>query len=160
MRADEFITEKEKLDEILPLVGMAAGALAKKAVGSLAKGAVGSQAKGAVGGVGKGIGAIAGGVGKAIGNTVGKIGQPMGKSEPTQEPKDAGQRVALDRAKDQMVKPGSNINLATGGPGGPQPFKVSAVQGDNVEIENPKPAPGEPSKVVYKKNDIKKSMTL
>jgi hypothetical protein len=34
------------------------------------------------------------------------------------------------------------------------------MQGDEVEIENPAPAPGEPRKTIYKKDDIKKSMSL
>jgi hypothetical protein len=165
MRAHEFITEKEKLDEILPLITGAA-----RVAGGVASG-VGALARGAsavVGGVARGAGAVARGVGKGVGavsKTVGiggssSIGEPMGQADQTQEPKDAGQRAAMDRVKDQMVKPGSEINMATPGPGGPQAFKVTSMQGDNVEIENPKPAPGEPKKVVYNKNDIKKSMTI
>jgi hypothetical protein len=50
--------------------------------------------------------------------------------------------------------------LPTAGTGGTGEFKITGIQGDEVEIENPRPTPGEPSKTVYKKDDIKKSMSL
>jgi hypothetical protein len=148
MRADEFITEKDKLDEVLPLVGLAA----KTAGGMLAKGA----AKVAGGMLAKGA--------KAATNVVSSANKPqtMGAADPA-TPAITPNNVknqAVDRAKDQVIKPGATINLPTTSTGGPEQYKISRMQGDEVEIENPNPAPGEPKKVSYKKDDIKKTMSL
>lgn len=161
MRADEFIREEEKLDEVLPLItgaaALAGGAM--KLAGGVASG-VGSVAKG----VGKGVGSLAKGVGQGAGNLASKVGQNNNQNkigEPdAEEPTDPAKKAALDRIKDQSIKPGSELDLPTSGPGGTEKFKVSRVSGDDVEIENPNPAPGEPNKTVYKKQDLKKSMTL
>jgi len=160
MRADEFIREEEKLDEVLPLV-IGAGALAGGAMslaGGVASG-VGSAAKG----IGKGVGAVAKGVGQGAGNLASRIGQKdqnkIGEPDPN-EPPDPAKKAAMDRIKDQSIKPNSEIELPTAGPGGTEKFKVSSISGDEVEIENPNPAPGEPNKTVYKKDDIKQSMSL
>jgi hypothetical protein len=161
MRADEFIREEEKLDEVLPLItgaaALAGGAM--KLAGGVASGA-GAVAKG----VGKGIGAAARGVGQGVGNVASKVGQQkdqnkIGEPDTTDE-KDPAKRAAIDRIKDQSIKPGAELDLPTVGPGGTEKFKVSRVTGDDVEIENPNPAPGEPNKTVYKKQDLKKSITL
>jgi len=169
MRADEFIREEEKLDEVLPLVGLAA----KGVGGALARGAV----KGAAGAVGRGLGraavkgagAAARGIGAAargVGSMAGSTGQrdqddTMGApDDQNAAPTDPARAQALDRAKDQIIKPGANVNLPTDGTGGPGEFKISGIQGDEVEIENPNPAPGEPRKIIHKKDDIKQSMSL
>lgn len=143
MRVNEFVKEEEQLDEVLPLITGAA-ALA----GGVMKGA-GAAAKG----IGKGVGAAAKGVGSAVGAVGNKVaGAVTGDDEP-EDP-------AVDQAKDKMIKPGAKLPLATKATGGPENFKVTRVQGDEVEIENPKPQGSEPSKVVYKRDDLKKSLSL
>jgi hypothetical protein len=165
MRTSEFISEKDKLDEVLPLItgaaALAGGAMSlaggvASGVGAAAKGigkGIGGVASG-VGGVASGVGSATKGVGKGAGNLASKIGAPDNK------PKDPAKRLAMDRVKDQAIRPGSQIDLATPGPGGTEKFKVRNMQGDNVEIENPNPAPGEPKTVTYKKDDVKRSMSL
>jgi hypothetical protein len=191
MRADEFIREEEKLDEVLPLVGLAAkgvgGALAKGAAkgvgGALAKGVGGALAKGAAKGVGGALakgaargaaGAVGRGLGRAVASRSGPVGRMAGPGiqqnqtdgtmgapdDQNAAPTDPARAQALDRAKDQIIKPGANVNLPTDGTGGPGEFKISGIQGDEVEIENPNPAPGEPRKIIHKKDDIKQSMSL
>jgi hypothetical protein len=139
MRADEFIKEEEQLDEVLPLVGLAA----KAAGGMLAKGAAKAAGGMLARGVGKAVGAVGNKVAGAIGSDEEEVANP-----------------AVDQAKDQMIKPGIKLPLATTATGGPEQFKVTRVQGDEVEIENPKPQGAEPQKVVYKRDDLKKSMSL
>jgi hypothetical protein len=148
MRADEFISEEQKLDEVLPLVGLAA----KTGGGMLAKGAAGAAKTGGIPNRG---------IGTSLNQPqdVDKIGAP---DTPAQKSagKNPASTQAIDKAKDLMLKTGAAINLPTAGTGGPGQFKISGMQGDEVEIENPKPAPGEPRKTVYRKDDIKKSMSL
>jgi hypothetical protein len=149
MRADQFIKKEEKLDEVLPLItgaaALAGGAM--KLAGGVASG-VGSVAKG----VGAGIGAAAKGVGKAVGAVGSKAAQKI----------DPKQAQDIDRAKDQLIRPGKKILLPTQGPGGPQAFKVTKVQGDEVEIENPEgnKSPNQPNKLIYKKSDVKSTINL
>jgi hypothetical protein len=153
MRADEFIREEDKLNEVLPLVGIAA-----KAAGGMLGKRLGGAAAGTVG---KAIGKK---MGKAIGSAIAAPNnQTMGAPDTQPQgntPADPARDQALDKAKDQIIKPGATVNLPTDGTGGPEEFKIAGIQGDEVEIENPAPAPGEPNKTVYKKDDIKKSMSL
>jgi hypothetical protein len=152
MRADEFISEKQKLDEILPLITGAA---------SLAGGAMSLA-----GGVARGAGAIAKGVGKGVGAAAKGIGGAVGAAGKAVANKIAGDDEedpqAIDRAKDQMIRPGQKLKLPTQGTGGPEEFKVTRLQGDEVEIENPEgnKQPNQPNKIVYKKDDLKKSMVV
>ena len=162
MRASEFIREEEKLDEVLPLVGLAA----KGVGGALARGA----AKGAASAVGRGLGKAAvkgagslarGAAGIAAKPFQSQTGDTIGEPDDQETtPTDPARAQALDRAKDQIIKPGANVKLPTDGTGGPEEFKIAGMQGDEVEIENPNPAPGEPRKIVHKKDDIKQSMSL
>ena len=148
MRQHEFISEKQKLDEILPLItgaaSLAGGAM--KLAGGVASG-VGAVASG----VGKGIGAAAKGVGKAVGAVGTRAAKAIGGDD--DDP-------AIDNAKDQMLQPGKEVELPTQGTGGPQKFKVTKVAGNEVEIENPEgnKNPSQPRKLVYTKDDLKKSM--
>ena len=186
MRAEEFIREEDELNEVLPLVGLAAkaagGMFAKGVGGALAKGAakgaagaigrgLGRAAVSAVGAAPKGVGAAAKGVGaaaKGVARMAGATGQQQNAQTigaPDDQPQgaastDPARTQAIDRAKDQIIKPGANVSLPTDGAGGPEEFKISGMQGDEVEIENPSPAPGEPRKTIYKKDDIKRSMSL
>lgn len=153
MRANEFIKEEEKLDEVLPLVigaarGLAAGAkLGAKAIGAAAR--------------------IGGQVAKAVGSTTSKVGQALGSTgsttvaNPSQQPNQKQNRD-IDRAKDQLIQPGKQIPLPNTAKGGIQNYKVTKVQGDDVEIENPDALkdPTAPKKVVYKKQDLKKSIAI
>jgi hypothetical protein len=147
MRAREFITAKDQLDEVLPLIGLAAravgGAIGKAAVKGAVKGA-GSLAKGTVNAATKPF--------QSQTNTP-AAAQTAAVKNPTQA-------RAQDRAKDQLIKPGTTVQLPTAGTGGLSDFKITQTRGDDVEIENPKPGPNEPKKLVYKKSDIKQSMSL
>lgn len=153
MRINEFITDEEKLDEVLPLVigaarGLAAGAkLGAKAAGAAAK--------------------IGGQVAKAVGSTTSKVGQALGSTgtttvaNPPQQPNQSQSRD-IERAKDQLIQPGKQIPLPTPTKGGVQNYKVTKIQGDNVEIENPDALkdPTAPKRVVYNKQDLKKSIAI
>lgn len=158
MRASEFIREEEKLDEVLPLItgaaSLAGGAM--KLAGGVASG-IGAAAKG----IGKGIGAAAKGVGKGVGAVSTRVGQSMGPAEPDENSTDPVARAAASQAKDKLIKPGAQIQLPTAGPGGKQPFKVTKIQGNEVEIENPDAKdPTQPNKLVYNRDDLKRSITL
>lgn len=159
MRAKDFINEHKKLDEVLPLItgaaALAGGAMklaggVASGVGGVASG-LGSVAKG----VGKGVGAVAGGVGSALGKTIGSIGPKDTKIDPEQQ-------RDVDRAKDQLLRPGKKIKLPTQGPGGPQDFEVTKVTGDEVELKNPEgqKSPNQPNKIVYNKDDVKKTINI
>ena len=139
MRAREFISEEQRLNEFLPLVGLAAraigGAVAKKAAGGIAQRAGANIAR------------------KAVGTIAGNK-QTKQSSNPIQD------RNA-ERAKDQLIKPGATVNLPTDN-NKTQNYKVTKVTGDEVEIENPaiKQNPNQPNKLVYKKQDLKKSLNI
>lgn len=163
MRADEFIREEEKLDEVLPLIGIAAKGVAKGVAGAVGR-SVGKAAVAGAGAVARGVGGAAKAAGgmlsKGAGPAPTQSNQTMGAPDEDGADADPARAQAMDRAKDQVIKPGANINLPTDGTGGPGEFKVTGMQGDEVEIENPTPAPGEPRRVMYKKDDIKQSMSL
>jgi hypothetical protein len=155
MRANEFVSEEQKLDEVLPLiVGGAAIGLGAAAAG------IGSG----IGGVASGVGAVAKGAGKAVGAVGNLAAKGINKVAGTNKPQkvDPVQAQDIDRAKDQLIRPGKNIILPTQGPGGPQAFKVTKVQGDEVEIENPEgnKSPNQPNKLVYKKSDVKSTINI
>ena len=52
------------------------------------------------------------------------------------------------------IKAGKKIKMPAGKTNKPTNFKITKVQGDDVEIENPMPKPGEPKKFTYKKQDL------
>lgn len=157
MRAKEFISEEQKLDEVLPLL-VGAARLAGGAVGLAARGAaaVGGAALRGAASVGK---AVAGTAVQGVKGAVNAV-TPTGPQPPN--PPKTQQDVIADKAKDQLLRPGAKLKLPTAGPTGLQDFKVTRVQGDNVEIENPnaKNNPNEPAKLVYKKSDIKQNLNL
>lgn len=150
MRLKEFVTEEERLDELLPLVTGAAALAggAAKLAGGVASG-VGAAARG----IGKGVGAVARGTGKAIGAVGSAAAKKIGQKDDTPE---------IDQAKDNMLRPGNKIKLPTKTAGGPSDFKVTRVQGQDVEIENPDANTNnaEPQKVVYKRDDLKKNIQV
>lgn len=157
MRMDELLKkeelEEDRLDEILPLItgaaSLAGGAM--RLAGGVASGA-GALAKG----LGKGVGAVAKGVGKTVGAVAGAPAKMIGADDE----KDPRKKMALDKAKDAMIRPGQKVKLPT--QKGDQEFKVTKVAGDEVEIENPEGnnSPNQPNKVTYYKDDLKKSMSV
>lgn len=140
MRADEFISKDQKLDEIRPLLVGAA-----KAPGKV--GTAMNVAKT----VGKGIKGAAKLAGKAV-DAVGSIGDTADEKNKQKE---------IDQAKDNLIKPGRDIELPTD-KGSTQKFKVAKVSPDEVELENPDgtKSPNQPNRFVYNKQDIKQSMPL
>jgi hypothetical protein len=177
MKADEFITEDDRLDEILPLlvgaargVGMAARAgigaakLGAKAVGAAAN-AASAVAKG-VGSAARAVGSVASAPSKGVGSAARAVGSVA--SAPS---KGVGQQAAskvagtakdkaLDIAKDQLLKPGSTITLPSAT--GQADYKVSSLRGNDVELDNPdaQKDPTQPTKLLYKKDNIKKNMAI
>lgn len=190
MRASEFVSEEQKLDEILPLlvgaargVAAVAGGAAKVAgkVGSaVGRGVVGAAGRTAAGAVGKGVVGTASSVGKLAASKLGsepEQNDPNGvvgtQSQPNVKtsqipPKPSTQRPTVnpttqDNAAAAMtnLKPGANLQLPTG-TGRVGNFKISKVMGQNIEIENPdkNKNPNEPDKLVYNKDDLMKSLGL
>jgi hypothetical protein len=164
MRANEFIKEDERLDELLPLVvgavrGVAAGAKVLGKIGAMKK-----MAQTATGRVGDPMGQPAGAApsqpaGAAPSQPAGAVSAaPQSTAQPVKV--DPQQAAQADRAKDQIIRPGRDIPLPTDK--GIQNYKVGKIQGDEVEIVNPdaKKDPTQPSKVIYKKDDLKRSLTL
>jgi hypothetical protein len=126
MRAREFVVEKrdQQVDEILPVLGAAAGALGRGALslggaavraapGAMRKigsiggdvlGAAGDVVGGAARGVGRAIGGIAQGAGDAVGGIVGGIRSAAG-----------GGDVAQGKPQ-QLPRPGGTYNHPSLGP--------------------------------------------
>ena len=174
MRANEFISEEQQLDEILPLlVGAARGVAAAAGGAAKVAGKVGAA-------VGRGVVGAASSVGKLAANKLGSepepeqdtpngvVGTQTQPNVKTSEipPKPSTQRPTITpalqtKAASAMtnLKPGTNLELPTG-TGRVGNFKISKVMGQNVEIENPDKDknPNEPDKLVYNKDDLMKSM--
>lgn len=176
MRLHEFRTEEEQLDEILPLIGMAARA-AIGGAGRLAGKAALGLGKAAVKGVAKGVGAVAKGAYNAVAgsddeeepetnNPNAKVGTQI--DTPKVEPKAAAEltkgAAAPTKAAPTMgasadLRTGATIDLPTKTPGGLKKYRVTRAQGDDIEIEDPQAKPGEPAKMVYKKQDLERAMS-
>jgi hypothetical protein len=183
MRYEEFTTEEERMDEILPLIPAIAGGVARAALGGTGrlagKAALGLgklAAKGAykaAKGVAKGVGAVAKGAYNTVAgdddeeptnNPNAKVGtQPdLGEPEPqaaapTQPGAAPKTQGAQPMGANPNIKPGKSIKLPTNTPGGKKSYKVTKTQGDDVEIEDPTAKPGEPSKMTYKKQDLERA---
>lgn len=158
MRYDEFTTEKQRLDELLPLIPAIAGGVARAAVGGAAK-AVG---KAAARGVGK-LAKKAVGIGKtaakapaapAVPQTAPTTNDPNAKVDT--QPAATTPAPAMGATSD--LRPGGEIDLPTKTTGGMKKYRVTKAQGDDIEIEDPQAKPGEPQKMVYKKGDIERAM--
>lgn len=176
MRASEFISEEQKLDEILPFLAGAARGVAAAAGGA-------AKVAGKVGGaVARNVvGATANSVGRMAANKLGSDNTAAGQQTPngvigTQSqpnvkssqipPKPSTQSTttasaAQDNPAAMLTKitPGANLQLPTG-TGKVGNFKISKIMGKDVEIENPdkNKNPNEPDKLVYNKDDLMKSM--
>jgi len=171
MRFSEFKNKKdEPVNEILPAIGAIAGAAARAlggmAVKSLAKKGI---KKGAKAGVGLGMGMRKDSRTTNSPNaTVGS--QPSSqKSEPfTNTDADTiGSDTATktDNANttniDNQLKTGKMIRLPSqtvGGKARADNFKITRSDSKEIEIQNPRPGPGEPRKFTFKKDDLKNMM--
>lgn len=126
---------EEQLDEILPAIAKAVGAvggMAAKAAGGIAK--AGAQA-GATAAKKVGAAAVQGaqGVGKGLAQKVA-----------------AKNAQALQKA---VLKKGQSLPIP--GPSGKvQDFEIDDLKGDEVTLVNPKPKPGEPIKTVHKTKEL------
>jgi len=176
--AEKNNLSQDQLDEILPAIaaiargaGAAAGAagrVAAKGGAALARGAAkagASAARGAGRLAAKGATSAVKTAAKSIGGrnndepqtndpnaTVGSQADaptPMGSTgtQGTTGTKPTGTQTS-------PVKQGKTIRMPAGTAKKPTNFKITKVQGDDVEIENPLPKPGEPKKFTYKKQDL------
>jgi hypothetical protein len=57
-----------------------------------------------------------------------------------------------------MLKPGQKVQMPAGPAGMPTDFKITKAMGNEVEIENPNPKPGEPNKFVFNKDELDNMM--
>lgn len=173
MRFSEFKNKKdEPVNEILPAIGAIAGAAARAVGGMAVRKLAGS-------GIKKGAKAAAGmGMGmrndsrstNSPNSTVGT--QPSSvKSEPfTNTDTDT---IGSDTATktntntnstndlDNQLKTGKMIRLPSqtvGGKSRADNFKITRSDSKEIEIQNPRPGPGEPRKFTFKKDDLKNMM--
>ena len=182
MRLHEFRTDEEQLDEIFPLIPAIAGGVARAAIGGAGrlagKAAIG-VGKAAVKGVGK-LAKGAANTAKAAANAVAgdddeqqapanpnaKVGtqpatqkpNPMGAAEPTKGAAPVAAKTVPVAGTSADIRTGATVDLPTKSPGGTKAFKVTKAQGDDIEIEDPQAKPGEPAKMVYKKQDLERAM--
>lgn len=158
MRASEFIREEDIVNEVMPLVK--AGAATAGTVKTSAQAVRNNPLKSKT----QNPGMLPGQSNDVNNNdTIGDPNDPSPVNVKNQKPvtnKNPATQQAIDRAKDEIIRPGSSINLPTDSTGGPAQFKVTRVSGNEVEVENPNPGPGEPKRIVHKKSDIKGSMSL
>jgi hypothetical protein len=189
MKAHEFISEEQKLDEILPLLvgaarGIAAGVGAAGRVAAPVAAAAGrvagkigrSAARGVVGAAGSAGRMAAGKLGAAVtqepqvqknpNEVVGTQSNTNIKSAatPASTTQPPTAKPAMQGNVDPAmanIKPGANLQLPTG-TGKMGNFKISKVMGKNIEIENPdkNKNPNEPDKLIYNKDDLIKSMGI
>ena len=171
---------EEQLDEILPAIaaiGRVAATGAARGAAALARGAAkGAASLGRAGA--KAAGRAAGAAGRSAARGVAKSIGGRNREEPeTNDPNDTvgtqdkvpmgstgtqgtqGTRSTSSATNKQPnIKAGQTIKLpaqtTTGKPGPQKPFKITKVKGDEVEIKNPMPKPGEPDKVTYKMKDL------
>lgn len=178
MKAHEFISEEQKLDEILPLlIGAARGVAAGVGAAGRVAGKIGrSASRGVVGAAGSAGRMAAGKLGAAVTQeppvqnnpnaVVGTQTTPNMTSAAapasTAQPPTANSKMQgnVDPAM-ANIKPGVNLQLPTG-TGKVGNFKISKVMGKNIEIENPdkNKNPNEPDKLVYNRADLIKSMGM
>ena len=178
MKAHEFISEQQQLDEILPLlIGAARGVAAGVGAAGRVAGRIGrSASRGVVGAAGSAGRMAAGKLGAAVTQepqvqnnpnaVVGTQSTTNIKSAATPastiQPPTANSKMQgnVDPAMTN-IKPGANLQLPTG-TGKMGNFKISKVMGKNIEIENPdkNKNPNEPDKLIYNKDDLIKSMGI
>lgn len=150
----------QAVDEVIPFIAGAAraGVAGAKALGSVARGGA------AVGrGVGKGVAAVGRGVGSAATRVGATQARAAGAKGPANDPNATvgtqrtqgtqGTQVSQTPAS-AMLKPGQKVQMPAGPNNMPTDFKITRAMGNEVEIENPKPKPGEPSKFVFNKDEL------
>jgi|TARA_B100000886_G_scaffold28402_1_gene17956 hypothetical protein len=156
MRFEQFkIDEKQKLkekyphlteqqlDEILPALGAAAGAVGKVAAkGAMAAGKVGAKMGAKVAGQAGKLAAKGVKAGTSLATKAGKaVGQGLAKKA-----QKVGQKVG-DMAAQQLLKPGSKLSI------GGQEVVVDKAQGNDVTIADPKDK-NAPKTVIQKKHPL------
>ena len=154
---------EDQLDEILPAIAAIArggAALAKGAAkvgGAAARGAGKLAARGAKSAIKTAAKSIGGREPEEEPNdpnaTVGgQEEQPMGATSSQGTQGTSGTKPT--GTQPDPIKKGNQIKMPAGQTKKPTNFKITKVQGDDVEIENPMPKPGEPKKFTYKKQDL------
>lgn len=149
---------EEQIDEILPaLAGVAArGAAAAggAAVRGIAKGVAGA-AKGVARGV---AGAARGAARTAAGGVAANAAKnATGATDDQQDMSPEEKRKAKELERN--IRPGGTLKLPTqNNTKKPTDFKIRRTVGQDVEIENPRPQPGEPKSFVFNKDDLKNQL--
>jgi hypothetical protein len=161
---DHNITE-EQLDEILPAIvaGLAgAGKVAAKIIPAAVKG-VGAVAKG-IGAVARGVAGAASTAARAVGSVASTGARAVGSAANTattaiggigtQGGNTIGQTSSQPNQKTQFQR-GQTFTMPTMDKKQAN-FTVSNTMGDEVELKNPQPKPGEPTAFKFKKKDLDK----
>lgn len=79
--------------------------------------------------------------------------QPSGTVEP-QSPEEKRAQQQIQR----QIRPGGKLKMPTTDNSRPTDFTVKRVTGQDVEIENPKPKPGEPKRFVFNKGELEQAL--
>lgn len=143
---------EEQIDEILPaLAGVAARGAAS--LGGIAARGIAKGVAGAAKGLARGAAGAARGVaGAAQGAAAGAMGADDEKDMSPEEKRKA-------RELERNIRPGGTLKLPTQtNTNKPTDFKVRRTVGQDVEIENPRPKPGEPKSFVFNKDDLKNQL--
>ena len=169
--AEKNNLSQDQLDEILPAIA----AIARGA--GAAAGAAGRVAAKGGAALARGAGKLAARGAKSAIKTAGKAAaKSIGGRDPEQQPNDPNATVGGQEeqpmgatssqgtqgttgtkptgTQTDPIKAGKKLQMPAGKTKKPTNFKITKVQGDDVEIENPQPKPGEPKKFTYKKQDL------
>lgn len=144
---------EEQIDEILPaLAGVAARGAA--ALGGMAARGIAKGVAGAAKGVARGVaGAAKSAVGAATNATQGTVGTDDDDEEMSPD------EIRKARELERNIRPGATLKLPTqNNTNKPADFKIRRTVGQDVEIENPKPKPGEPKSFVFNKDELKQQL--
>lgn len=158
---------EEQLDEILPAIGAVGAGIAR-----IGAGAVKALAKGASA-VAKGAAKAAGQGAKGLGRAAARGAQNAAKqsmidqgaatkktNEPTTTVGSQSTQGTQDTQADliKQLKPGRVLDIPSmtqsGKPGPTKKFKVTRNVKGEVELQNPRPKPGEPKKFVYNQDEL------
>lgn len=178
---------EEQIDEILPAIaavgGMAAraaGAAALRGGAALARGATRGGAALARGAAQAGTNAVKGaaksaarGAVKSVANSIGGRGSnnsntidqepednTVSRSTTGTQPTRPTQSTTTSNNNDikKKLRPGQTVKMPAGPTGKPTNFKVSAQQGKDVRIKNPRPLPGEPKEFVFNQDELAQAL--
>ena len=136
MRAKEFITLEQHLNELVPIVNRN-NSLAKAQVGMKQM----QRTQGST-------------------STIKPTGTKPSPQAAAKQIADPAQLNKAEKAIDQAIRPGQKVPLPTAK--GAQEFKIKARRGDEVELENPdgNKDPNQPNSLTYKVDDVKKSIAI